>query len=146
MASSAVRSYLDSFLARGSKFPLSKLDDLVIIVGKGLRSFEEPVLLPTLRGVLSQEYGIDGKVDTENRGRIVIAAETLRALIVDRSWKWFYSSSVIFLKEFLIGSLVAPVAGRSDGTETELLKFAAKAKELLNGIGIQYTTVPAISE
>ena len=84
MASSAVRSFLDSLLKRGKELTIE--DDFVIIVGKGLRSAEDPILLPTLQELLKLEYGVTAEVEPENKGRLIIKAEALRALIAGRRW------------------------------------------------------------
>ena len=84
LARSAVKSFLDSILKRGKEKAIE--DDFVIIVGKGLRSEEKPVLLPTLQELLLSEYGLAVDAEEENAGRLVIKAETLRSVVAGRSW------------------------------------------------------------
>ncbi|CAB9519440.1 Pentatricopeptide repeat-containing protein [Seminavis robusta] len=84
MACSAIRSHLDSLLARGDESQVT--DSLVVIVGKGLRSQEGVKLLPVVEELLSKEYGIVGNLDGNNSGRLVIDAETLRSLVASRSF------------------------------------------------------------
>ena len=85
MACSAVRSHLDGLLMNGKNS--SPEDDLVIIVGKGLRSSNEVKLLPSIQELLLQDYGVTGNVREENVGRIVIDAKDLQSLIAGRSWR-----------------------------------------------------------
>ena len=85
MASSAVRSHLDSLLERGNESIVD--DDLVIIVGKGLRSSDSVKLLPAIQSVLRDDYGITVEAESENRGRLRIEANILRGLIASRSWR-----------------------------------------------------------
>ena len=84
MACSAVRGFLDPLLKRGEDSVIE--EDLIIIVGKGLRSAEEAILLPTLQELLRKEYGIYAEADAGNKGRIVIKSKELRELIAGRSW------------------------------------------------------------
>ena len=79
MACVAVRSFMSLVSA-------SRVDDLVIIVGKGTRSTERATLLPVVRDLLVQEYGIEAKLDPDNSGRIVVDAGCLRAFVSGRSW------------------------------------------------------------
>jgi len=84
MACSAVRSHVDSLLLRGND---SIEDDLIIIVGKGLRSSENGVkLLPAIQNLWREEYGVTVEVDKENRGRVVVGANGLRTLVAGRGW------------------------------------------------------------
>lgn len=84
LACSAVRSYVDSLLRRGSD---SIEDNLIIIVGKGLRSDEDGVkLLPAIQSLWLEDYGVSVEADKENRGRVVVGAESLRTLVAGRSW------------------------------------------------------------
>lgn len=84
MACSAVRSHLDSLLVRGKESIAD--DDLVIIVGKGLRSSDGVKLFPAIQRLLLEDYGISVDVDEENRGRVVITTRSLQSLIARRSW------------------------------------------------------------
>lgn len=84
LASCAVKSFLDSMLKRGKEKAIE--DDFIIIVGKGLRSEEKPVLLPALQELLLSEYGLAIDAAEENAGRLVIKAETLRSVVAGRSW------------------------------------------------------------
>ena len=84
LASSAVRSYLDSLLVKGRHLTIH--DDLIIIVGKGLRSTEEPILLPTIQKLLISEYGLAVYSEKENAGRLIIKAAALRGVVAGRSW------------------------------------------------------------
>jgi tetratricopeptide (TPR) repeat protein len=92
MAKAAARSYLDSLLASRSS-PVIGDTGWMIIVGRGLRSRDnEPVLFPTLRRLLEEEYGIEVKKakpgDGEyNAGRIVVTADTLRQFVASKSWR-----------------------------------------------------------
>ena len=78
MAKAAVRSHLESLLARKSDGPEN---DWVIVVGKGLRSEEFPVLKSTVQTLLEVEFGIQAKVLRENEGRLIVRSETLRAFV-----------------------------------------------------------------
>lgn len=84
LACSAVRSHVNSLLRRGSD---SIEDDLIIIVGKGLRSDENGVkLLPAIRNLWREDYGVSVEADKENSGRLVVGAKSLRTLVAGRSW------------------------------------------------------------
>ena len=85
MACAAVRSLLESMLSRGKEAVVD--EDLVIIVGKGLRSNDGVKLLPTIRSLLLDDYGILVEVDNENSGRLIVNANNLRNLIALRSWR-----------------------------------------------------------
>jgi hypothetical protein len=85
MACAAIRSLLDSLLKPGAELPAE--GDLVVIVGKGLRSVDVPVLLPTLQDLFRQEYGIEAKLDVENSGRLIVDRQQLCDFIAaDRNW------------------------------------------------------------
>jgi pentatricopeptide repeat protein len=60
--------------------------ELVIITGKGLNSAAEPVLRNTVLEVL-QEYGIEGKVDERNSGRVVVDIKNLLECFESKSWR-----------------------------------------------------------
>ena len=87
MAGTAVRSFLDSILERGLESSVLKGGDLIVIVGKGLRSYDDPVLLPTLKKIFEEEYGIQAQVDPLNEGRLIVDAENLRVFVAGRSWR-----------------------------------------------------------
>jgi pentatricopeptide repeat protein len=73
MARAAVSTHADSLLMN-----LDPIDeDWIIVVGKGLRSEEEPVLQATVVNLLRSEYGIESFLDQENSGRVVVAATEL---------------------------------------------------------------------
>jgi pentatricopeptide repeat protein len=73
MARAAVSTHADSLLMN-----LDPIDeDWIIVVGKGLRSEEEPVLQTTVMNLLRSEYGIESFLDPENSGRVVVAATEL---------------------------------------------------------------------
>ena len=78
MAKAAVRSHLESLLARKADRPDS---DWIIVVGRGLRSVEAPVLKSTVQSLLEAEYGIKSKVLRENEGRLIVQLEDLRAFV-----------------------------------------------------------------
>lgn len=61
--------------------------DAVFIVGKGKRSEEKPVLLPTIIHLLHEEYGIDAKIDQKNAGRLRITKECIKGFIERKKWK-----------------------------------------------------------
>jgi pentatricopeptide repeat domain-containing protein 1 len=84
MARAAVRSHFESMLMNAR--PIIA-DDLIIIVGKGLRSTEEPVLMPAVTLLLKHEYGIQAKLQANNRGRLVVEADALRAFVTTKSWR-----------------------------------------------------------
>jgi pentatricopeptide repeat domain-containing protein 1 len=84
MARAAVRSHFENMLMNAR--PIIA-DDLIIIVGKGLRSTEEPVLMPAVQKLLEHEYGIEAKLQANNRGRLVVEADALRAFVTTKSWR-----------------------------------------------------------
>ena len=77
MARVAVRNHLEQ-LRR--KSPNEEFQDLVIIVGKGLRSGDEPVLRDATEQVL-REYGLTSEVDSSNCGRLVVKAESIKSMV-----------------------------------------------------------------
>lgn len=85
MAKIAVRSYLNSLL-RSRKVPSIK-SDTVFIVGKGKGSEGEPVLLPVVTQLLSEE-GLDAKVDPNNNGRIRVPKEAIEGFVKSRRWRF----------------------------------------------------------
>lgn len=90
MARAAVRHYLESLLLKSSSRAQQgqSPEDLMIIVGKGLRSEQEPVLLPTVYRLLRYEYSMmDLTIDPANTGRIVVPKAALMDFIVRKSWK-----------------------------------------------------------
>jgi pentatricopeptide repeat protein len=80
MARAAIRGHVDSIAM--SKFPFAK-EAWTIVVGKGLRSDDEPVLLPTTLSLLRDEYGIEAKVDPQNCGRVVVPFEQLQRYVTE---------------------------------------------------------------
>jgi len=84
MAKVAVRSYLSSLLTSRNKFNNT---DAVLIVGKGKRSEERPVLMPAILQLLRDEYEIDATVDKENTGRIRVAKESIERFIRKKKWR-----------------------------------------------------------
>jgi pentatricopeptide repeat domain-containing protein 1 len=86
MSRAAVRSHMESLLSAGLSSPLLN-EDLTIIVGKGLRSENLPVLKRAMKNLLQAEFGIDAIVDDRNSGRLVIPLEDLRFFVGSRSWR-----------------------------------------------------------
>ena len=68
MARAAIRSHLE-MLHRNNQFPPK--ERWIIIVGKGLRSEEEPVLASAVLSALS-EFSLQGRQDEINPGRIIV--------------------------------------------------------------------------
>lgn len=85
MGNAAVRSVMESLLSSKPAHDVTR--DLVIIVGKGKGSEDEPVLLPTVRNLLRLEYEIKGNVDAANAGRFVVASEELQSFVERRQWR-----------------------------------------------------------
>jgi pentatricopeptide repeat protein len=85
LASAAVRSVMDSYLRK--KSPEDITEDLVIITGKGLRSSDRPVLMRTVVGLLEGRYGVKGRVDNSNKGRLVLDVKTLQQFLTTKSWR-----------------------------------------------------------
>ena len=83
MAKIAVRSYMDSLLFSPNK----KLHDAIFIVGKGKHSEERSVLMPAIKQLLRDEYGIHITTDKKNTGRIVIPEESIKGFIERKRWK-----------------------------------------------------------
>ena len=73
MAKCAVRHYFESIIKR------KPMEDAVIIVGKGNRSKEEPVLRSTIVNLLKDEYNVEVAVEPSNTGRLRIAREALQS-------------------------------------------------------------------
>jgi pentatricopeptide repeat protein len=82
LARAAVRSHLERLLAK----PPTRIEDLVIVVGKGLHSLEKPVLDKAVSSVLTEEFDLTPYVDEANRGRIVVHKEALQKLVALRGW------------------------------------------------------------
>jgi pentatricopeptide repeat domain-containing protein 1 len=79
MARAAVRNHLEQ-LRR--KSPTDVFHDLVIVVGKGLRSGDErPVLRNAAEEVLMREYGLTSEVDSSNNGRLVVKGEAIKSMV-----------------------------------------------------------------
>lgn len=88
MARAAIRSHMESLLSKkGSDSPQLTAQDLTIIVGKGLRSEEVPVLKKAVYSLLESEFGITALVDDQNAGRLLIPTESLRRFVATRSWR-----------------------------------------------------------
>jgi len=76
MAKIAVRNVIDSFMSAKPVHDASK--DLVIIVGKGKGSEDgNRVLMPEVKNLLKNEYGLQSMVDEKNDGRLRIRSEDL---------------------------------------------------------------------
>jgi pentatricopeptide repeat protein len=86
MARAALRCHFETMLMN-SRRPVIPDDGLLIIVGKGLRSAEEPVLMPAVQKLLEREYDIQATVQANNAGRLVIDADALRAFVATKSWR-----------------------------------------------------------
>ncbi|KAL7526551.1 hypothetical protein ACHAXR_002503, partial [Thalassiosira sp. AJA248-18] len=85
LAKIAVRSYMGSLLSpRRRKFSTA---DAVFIVGKGKRSEEMPVLIPTILQLFRDEFGIEATIDKKNKGRIRVAKESIENIIESKKWK-----------------------------------------------------------
>jgi pentatricopeptide repeat domain-containing protein 1 len=85
LASAAVRSVMDSYLHK--KSPKDITEDLVIITGKGLRSSSQPVLMGTVVRLLEGRYGVKGRIDDSNKGRLILDVETLHHFLTTKSWR-----------------------------------------------------------
>ena len=85
MAKIAVRSYMESLLSSRTK--ATNNGDAVFIVGKGKRSEERPVLMPTVLGLFHEELGIEATIDGKNAGRIRVAKEDLEKFVERKNWK-----------------------------------------------------------
>ena len=62
-------------------------NDWVIIVGKGIHSSNQPVLLPTVVQLVQHEIGLQCKIDGENRGRVVVSKAELQRFVNSKSWR-----------------------------------------------------------
>ena len=82
LARAAVRSHMELLLSRQR----GVVDDLVIVVGKGLRSSNGPVLGAAVMQWLSEEYGISASVVESNTGRLRITKQDLQMLVDKRGW------------------------------------------------------------
>lgn len=80
MARAAIRSHLDSLLARTTEKRLPD-NDWTIIVGKGLRSEDVPVLKSTVQTLLEIEFGIQWEILRENEGRLIVRKEILQDFV-----------------------------------------------------------------
>ncbi|GKY92198.1 hypothetical protein MPSEU_000191000 [Mayamaea pseudoterrestris] len=85
MARTAIRSYLESLLAKGSSNVIE--EDLVIVVGKGKHSSDEPVLASAACRLLKNEYKIAPAIDDSNPGRVIIRCDELNKFIARKSWR-----------------------------------------------------------
>jgi DNA-nicking Smr family endonuclease len=86
MAKAAIRSTMDSYLERKNP-EYSPSKDLVIITGKGLNSVNDPVLKGTVLRILTRDYGVEGKVEESNQGRIVVDVQALLEFVGSKSWR-----------------------------------------------------------
>ena len=84
MANAAVRSVMESLLSEEPAHDVR--EDLVIIVGKGKGSEGKQVLLPAVRKLLEEDYGIVGSVDTTNAGRFVVSSGSLQSYVERHQW------------------------------------------------------------
>lgn len=96
MTRTAIRSVLASLLTDGNEHTTNSKSaavhnvktDLVIIVGKGNGSrYGEQVLLPTVKTILEDDYGILCYLDPANAGRLVVSSEILQSFVVDSTWR-----------------------------------------------------------
>lgn len=79
MAKAAVRSQINSWILHKGSARLTA--DRVVVVGKGLRSADEPVLLPAVVNLLLKEYCIKAVVDPDNCGRIIVPSGEFKAFL-----------------------------------------------------------------
>ena len=82
LARAAVRSYLESLLSRQR----TATDDVIIVVGKGLRSRSDPVLRTAVTTMLLEDYSIRAADVESNAGRLKINKNDLEMLIATRGW------------------------------------------------------------
>lgn len=82
LARAAVRSYLENLLC-GKR---AVTDDVVIVVGKGLRSRNDPVLRTAVTKMLLEDYGIRATDVETNAGRLKITKDDLQMLVAKRRW------------------------------------------------------------
>ncbi|KAG7362725.1 PPR: pentatricopeptide repeat domain containing protein [Nitzschia inconspicua] len=85
MTKAALRHVIDTWLDE-SDTTGGLHSELVIVTGKGLNSASEPVLRKTVTDLL-QEYGIEGKVDETNAGRVIVDVRNLLECFDSRSWR-----------------------------------------------------------
>lgn len=62
-------------------------DDLVIVVGRGLRSLDSPVLMNATTHLFLSEYDIHPQVDPDNTGRLIVSVEALERFVRRNSWR-----------------------------------------------------------
>ena len=86
MTRAAIRSHMDSLMLLTDSHAPELAEDLTIIVGKGLRSEEDPVLKKTVLSLLETEYGITADIDSQNAGRLLVRSDKLRQFVASRSW------------------------------------------------------------
>jgi hypothetical protein len=94
MAKAAVRCTIDSYLNKKNTS-----GDLVTITGKGLSSVNDPILQGTTLDILEREYGVNGRVDDSNQGRIVVDLEILRVFVSSKSWRWHFLIAIAFIQQ-----------------------------------------------
>ncbi len=84
MAKIAVRTVMDSLLLK-TAHDVDK--DLVIVLGKGKGSVDgKTKLMPSIRKLLKEEYGLDPLVEKNNSGRIRLRMDKLKDFIETRRW------------------------------------------------------------
>ena len=62
--------------------------DAVFIVGKGKGSKGEPVLIPTIMRLLTEECGLHAMIEETNNGRIRISMQEIDAFVTRNRWKF----------------------------------------------------------
>lgn len=82
LSRSAIRSHLEGVLA-GSDTPKH---DLVVIVGKGLNSINEPILGTAVNQLLQEEYDIVASIDPLNSGRLIVSKDALAKIFQSQKW------------------------------------------------------------
>jgi hypothetical protein len=86
LAKIAVKSYLNSILVSRKESCIDS--DAVFIVGKGKGSKGEPVLIPTIMRLLTEEYGLKAKMEEKNNGRIRVSVQEMNAFVTKNRWKF----------------------------------------------------------
>lgn len=85
MARAAIRSTFESFV--NDSRPAHVKGELVIIVGKGKGSTSDPVLMPTVKEILDEDYGVPCHVDPRNAGRLIVTAADLQKFVANSTWR-----------------------------------------------------------
>jgi pentatricopeptide repeat domain-containing protein 1 len=86
MSKAAIRHYLDSLIGKQQRRK-EGMQGLIIIVGKGLHSQDDPVLMPVVKRMLNHDLSIKCTVDERNSGRILISGLELDAYIAKNDWR-----------------------------------------------------------